>query len=198
MKQYVQMFSVMMLVLLFTLSACSSSNENVKEEWNEVEDLMKDLQELSSDIIEDGGVAAYGEGLSTRMDIAKEKARASADGALAEIFNKKIERMKKNYLEEVGQGKNSEVNELFSVVTKELTSQVLVGAYERESKMLQNNKNEYLCGIVMAITPNSVNLSIIDEMKNNKPELYQRFRASQAFEELNKEIKDYEESQSKK
>lgn len=185
------------LFLSLLIISCSSTNEYTKEEWTEVEDQMKDLQEISIDIIEDGGVAAYGEGLSTRKDIAKEKARASADGALAEIFNKKIDRLKKNYLEEVGQGKDSEVNELFSIVTKELTSQVLVGAYEKDSKMIQNNKNEYLCGIVMAITPKTLNLSIMDEMKNNKPELYQRFRASQAFDELDKELKKYEESQSK-
>lgn len=191
----VEFLVTLFLSILFI--SCSSTNEYTKEEWTEVEDLMKGLQELSIDIIEDGGIAAYGEGLSTRRDIAKEKARASADGALAEIFNKKIDRLKKNYLEEVGQGKDSEVNELFSVVTKELTSQVLVGAYEKDSKLIQNNKDEYLCGIVMAITPNTLNLSILDEMKNNKPELYQRFRASQAFEELDKELKKYEESQSK-
>lgn len=199
MKAILSFLSVFLLFLFF--QSCGSSKSTQQEDktsggFKEINDPLLSLTEEANKIIDDGGIAAVGQGLSRRQDLAKEKARANADGALAEIFNKKVDRLKKSFQEEVGQGRESEVNELFSNVTKIFTSKVLTGAVEKNSKLLQNEKGEYMYGVLMSITPKAVNMSIMDEMENGKPQLYQRFRSSQAFDELKKEIENYEKKES--
>lgn len=197
MKAVLAVLSV--FAMCFFLSSCGSSVPEKQEDktggYKEINDPLMSLTEEANKIIEEGGVAAVGQGLSKRQDLAKEKARANADGALAEIFSKKIDRLRKNFQEEVGQSKESEVNELFSTTTKIFTSNVLTGAIEKSTKLMQNDKGEYMYGVLMAITPKTVNMSIMDEMEKGQPQLYQRFRSSQAFDELKKEIEEYEKKQ---
>ena len=180
---------ILAFALVLFLTSCGSSRKiDDGGEWDEVSDPFKEMTIVANNIIEAGGVAAVGEGRSTRRDIAKEKAVASAELKLAGIFGRKVEGLKKNFQEEVGQGQESEVNELFSVVSKTTINQALTGAVEKDYKILQNNDGEYMYGIVLAITPKTANMSILDEMKAKKPQLYQRFRASEAFKELEKEM----------
>lgn len=160
-----------------------------------IEDPMADLENQRNQLVEQGSVAAVGQGISKRMDIAKQKARVEAEAALARVFSTKVDNLRKNFVEEVGQGKESEVNEMFSTVTKAFASQTLKGAVEKNSKLMQNEKGEYVAGVLMLISPKTVNLSIMDEMEKGKPQLYQRFRASQAFDELKKEMEEYDKKQ---
>jgi len=188
---------ILILFIPFLFFACSGSkmSQSSSDSYKEVNDPLHPLTVEANKIIKDGGVAAVGTGVSSRSDIAERKARSSAQGNLAEIFNLKVQRLKNNFQEEVGQSKTSEVNELFSVATKQLTSKVLHGAIEKDYKKLQNKKGNYKYGVLMVVTPKTVNMSILDQMQKGKPKLYQRFRASQAFKELQKEMKDYEYEQ---
>jgi hypothetical protein len=192
-------FLVVFSFILFA-NACSSSNvSNNKQisenpsDFVEVNDPLGALDDLASQIVEKGGVAAVGIGVSRRSDIARQKAIADAEMNLAAIFERKVQGLKKNYLEEVGQGNESEVNELFSSVSKTVIKQTLKGAMVKSSKTLYNKGNrQYKYGVVMAITPKTANMAILDEMKTKKPQLYQRFRASKAFQELEKEMENFD------
>lgn len=195
------LFVFIMTLAMSLIVACGGSKEVVKDpadsDFVEVSDPFEDLTVLSNEIIEAGGVASVGEGTSARRDLAKEKARTNAQGKLAEIFDLKVQKMKKSFLEEVGGATESEVNEAFSSVTKTLTSQVLKGAIVKKSKVTKNKKTgQYMVGVVVAITPKTVNMSVMDELEGSKPQLYQRFRASQAYEELKNEMEDYEKKES--
>ncbi|MCF7859748.1 MAG: hypothetical protein K9N07_10585 [Candidatus Cloacimonetes bacterium] len=187
---------ITLLFLSALLFACSASQPSKKiedsSEWNSVQDPMSGLKTHVANLIESGSVAAYGEGRSYRRDLAYEKAKSNALGSLAEIFEQKVQRLRKNFQEEVGQDRESEINEMFTQVTKTTTNKVLTGAHPVKDNLMQNDEGEYLSGVVMAITPKSVNTSIIDAMQKGSPELYQRFRASQGFEELEKEMENYE------
>jgi len=181
------------VVFSLFMVACGSSQKIEKaSEWSEVSDPLATLNEEANQLIEAGAVAAVGEGRSTRRDIAKQKAMANAEMQTASIFERKVQALKKNFQEEVGQGDKSEVNELFSSVSKTVINKTLKGAVIKDYKILQNSKGEYLYGVLMVISPKTVNLSILDEMEANNPKLYQRFRASKAFEELQKEIQNYD------
>jgi ribosomal protein S20 len=184
----------------FLMLSCGGSSKAPPpaddNDFEEISDPFASLTDLANQIIEDGGVAAVGEGMSKRRDIAKEKARTAAQGKLAEIFNTKVQGVKKRFVEEVGSGDETEINEAFSSVTKTLTSQMLKGAVVKKTKLTKNKKTgQYMVGVVVAISAKTVNTSIMDEMNKNKPQLYQRFRASQAYKELKDEMKDYEEQQ---
>jgi hypothetical protein len=83
------------------------------------------------------------------------------------------------------------MNEVFSSATKQITSQTLNGTVPKMQKYETND------GITTAYVLMVLNPDIVDEsLKNNSAKhLYERFRASKAFEELDKEIKEYEASQ---
>jgi len=198
-------FLMLLFVVAFTLSmivACGGSKATTKgadsgsEGFEEIKDPFQDLTDIANNIIDGGGVAAVGQGVSARQDLAEKKAVTDAQGKLAEIFNTKVQRMKKSFQEEIGSADDSEINEAFTEVTKTLTSQMLQGAITKQKKYLRDKAtNQFTCGAVVAIEPNKVNMSILDEMKNKKPKLYERFRASQAYEELKNEMEDYEKQQ---
>lgn len=159
-------------------------------------DPFQDLQDLTSDIIEAGGIAAVGQSISRRQDLAKKKAVTDAQGQLAEIFNTQVNRMKKMFQEEIGSEEDSEINEAFTTVTKVLTSQMLQGAITKKTKYMRDPETkQFTAAAVVAIEPDKVNMSILDEVKKGKPKLYERFRASQAYDELDQAMEKYKKEQ---
>lgn len=178
--------SVVIVVFSFFLGGCSSSK------LLRVEDPFAELQNMANQINKQGGVASVGMGTSTRMDFAKDKATTDAQGGMSESFETKVSRLKQSFLEEVGSN-DSEINETFSTVTKAVSKQTLTGA--RVLKTIYNKDKKtgkYMAGVLLSIDPKTINQSLLDEMSKEQ-KLYQRFRSSQAFDELQKEMDNYEE-----
>ncbi|MHB2148769.1 hypothetical protein ACX8XP_06910 [Calditrichota bacterium LG25] len=195
------MFFALILVIASALMiSCGSSNPKVAASdpgaMEVIEDPFQDLTDLANKIIESGGVAAVGQGTSARQDLAKKKAVTDAMGNLAQVFNTKVQRLNKSFQEEIGSANDSEINEAFTTVTKTLTSQLLRGAVTKKVKFMRNKETgQITAAAVVAIDPKTLNQSILDELQNKKPQLYQRFRATKAYEELKKEMEDYEKQQ---
>lgn len=187
------LFSKLVLVAL-VLTSCASNKIQNDANYKEVADPLKSLLAEANTIIEQGGLAAVGEGTSVRRDIARQKARTSAEGELAQLFDRKVEQLRKNFIEEVGQGQRSEINELFSNTQKTLTVKTLTGAQEKNYKILQNNSGQYLCGVLIVLNPEILEKQIEEDLEENK-QLYQRFRSSKAFEMLKKEIEEYKKTE---
>lgn len=149
------------------------------------------LQEKVGEIGDKGGMAAVGMGQSQKIDVALAKAKLNARKDLAQLVQVKIESLEKAFVEEVGDAGSSEMNELFSSATKQITSQTLMGTRPKIQKYDQKN------GVTTAYVLMVLSPEIIDEsLKNsNAKHLYERFRASKAFDELDKEIKEYEKAE---
>ncbi len=197
MKRYMYLLISLFILAAFVMSCGGSKKVTTADSGMEVvADPFQDLTDMANQIIQAGGVAAVGQGTSARMDLAKKKAVTDAQGQLAEIFNLKVQKLKKSFQEEVGSANDSEINEAFSTVTKTLTSQLLRGAITKKVKYMKNKETgQITAAAVVAIEPNVINMSILDEMKAKKPKLYERFRASKAYEELKKEMENYEKQQ---
>jgi hypothetical protein len=197
MKRYMYLLISLFILAAFVMSCGGSKKVTTADSGMEVvSDPFQDLTDMANQIIQAGGVAAVGQGTSARMDLAKKKAVTDAQGQLAEIFNLKVQKLKKSFQEEVGSANDSEINEAFSTVTKTLTSQLLRGAITKKVKYMKNKETgQITAAAVVAIEPNVINMSILDEMKAKKPKLYERFRASKAYEELKKEMENYEKQQ---
>ena len=146
------------------------------------------MQEEVGKITDDGGVASVGLGESRNTQLAITKAKLEARKNLAQLVQVKIENLEKAFIEEIGEANGSEMNELFSSVTKQITAQELQGTVPKMQKYEVNN------GITTAYVLMVLNPDIIHEsLKNNdNKHLYERFRASKAFAELDQEIKDFE------
>jgi len=152
------------------------------------ESMFDAMQEMVAKISEEGGMAAVGIGESRKIDVAIAKAKLEARKNLAQLVQVKIENLEKAFVEEVGDAETSEINELFSSATKQITSQTLQGTTPKIQKYDSDN------GVTTAYVLMVLNPDIIpNTLKNSSAKhLYERFRASKAFEELDKEIKEFE------
>lgn len=149
------------------------------------------MQEEVAKYTEDGAMAAVGLAESSMTQLAITRAKVEARKNLAQLVQVKIENLEKAFIEEIGEASSSEVNQLFSSATKQITSQTIQGSVPVMQKYETNN------GVTTAYVLMVLNPSIVDEsLKNNSAKhLYERFRASKAFEELDKEIKEFEASE---
>ncbi len=146
------------------------------------------LQEEVAKISEKGGMAAVGIGDSRNTQLAITRAKVEARKNLAQLVQVKIENLEKAFIEEVGEASGSEINELFSSATKQITSQTLQGTVPKIQKY-DVNGDVTTAYVMMVLNPDIIH----DSLKNsNAKHLYERFRASKAFEELDKEIKEFE------
>ncbi|MEI6890924.1 MAG: hypothetical protein V5783_02025 [Pontiella sp.] len=151
------------------------------------------MQEEVGSITEEGGMAAVGLGESRNTQLAITKAKVEARKNLAQLVQVKIENLEKSFIEEVGEAGSSEMNELFSSATKQITSQELQGTVPKVQRY-EVNEGITTAYVLMVLDPEIIH----DSLKNsNKPKMYERFRASKAFDELDKEMKEYEASERK-
>lgn len=192
-----RIYAVCVVLAAFFFAACGGSSQQVKAElpdqFEEMSDPFQDLQDIANNIIQGGGVAALGTGTSSRMDLAKDKARTDGQAKLAETYDAKVQNLKERFLEEIGSDEKSEINEAFTSVTKVLSSTVLKGAIMQKSKFIKDKTTGKLtAGVVMAIDPNTLDQSLLDELQNSKPKLYERYRASEAYKRLKDEMEKYE------
>ena len=188
-----KLLRILVFLSLLPIYNCSKSVPQPTPEEIEIE-----LNEICQHVLDSGGIAAIGVGVSPRRDIARDKATLAGRANLAKIYQSKVENLSKKFTEEVGSGFDSEINETFSEVTKVLATTTLKGSYPKKVKYFTENfdgKTMHSCYVLMAVEPKILNQSLFDELEKKDNKMYERFRASNAFEELNKAMGDYEKSE---
>ena len=151
------------------------------------------MQEEVAKISDKGGMAAVGLGESRNTQLAITKAKVEARKNLAQAVSVKIENLEKAFVEEIGEAAGSEMNELFSSATKQITSQTLQGTVPKMQKYETDDDGVTTAYVLMILNPDIIDASL--KSNNNAKHLYERFRASKAFDELDKEMKEYEEAE---
>lgn len=144
---------------------------------------------------EPGYLFASATATSQDMQMATDKAKIAAQANLAQQMETRLESLTKRFQEETGLAEGSQLLSQFSDVTKVVTKQTLVGARVKENKLLPE-KGVYRSYVLMSLPLGEANQILMNQVKANE-ELYTRFRATQAFEELEKEMKELEKGQTK-
>jgi hypothetical protein len=180
------MGGVGMVAALAVIVGCSS--DNAVSEKNEFGPMQEKVAKISAN----GGLAAVGVGESRSISAALDKAKTRARTEMGFVIETKLSALRKDFSEEVGEGKGSEINTLFSTVAKHLTDNVLRGTVATDVKY------ETKDGVTTAYALVEQNPKIFAQaMENVGPDankaMYTRFRSSQAFKELDEEVKKYEE-----
>ncbi|MBN2164117.1 MAG: LPP20 family lipoprotein [Pontiellaceae bacterium] len=178
---------------LFALAACIGLSGCNSVPKADSDDSMFDyMQAKVGEIGDEGGMAALGMGSSRKPDVAVAKAKLDARKSLAQLVQVKIENLEKAFVEEVGDADSSEINELFSSATKQITSQTLQGTLPKIQKY-ETDGGVTTAYVLMVLNPDVIH----ESLKNNAAKhLYERFRASKAFDELDKEIAEFEAAES--
>ena len=149
------------------------------------------LQEKAAKITATGGLAAVGIGESRTIALAIDKAKVRARTEMAHIISTKVDSLRKQFAEEIGEGKGSEVNALFSSADKHLASQELAGTAPTDIRY--STKEGITTAYALVEQNPKILASAMENAGQKNKNMYTRFRASQAFKELDEEVKKYEE-----
>lgn len=192
-------FLSLLLVSSITVSVigCGGGGaaKQAEDEFTEVKQIAPELYTLAETINKKGGIAEVAYSESPRQDFAEQKAVMECQRKISERYEAKVQTLTKKFAEEI-QGNTSaggpEINEAFTNVMKVSSKNVLQGATKlAPSKAYKKKDGQYRVYVVYGMDPDMLNQSIIDQTKTN-PKLYERFRASQAYKELEKEMAEYD------
>lgn len=195
------MRSFLSLFLVFSLTAAvvgcggGGAARQPEDEFTEVKQMATELYELAERINKKGGIAEVSFSESPRQDFAEQKAVMECQRKISERYEAKVQTLTKKFAEEISGNTSAggpEINEAFTNVMKVSSKNVLQGATKlAPPKVYKKKDGNYRVYVVYGMDPDQLNQSIIDQTKTN-PKLYERFRASQAYKELEKEMAEYE------
>ena len=132
-------------------------------------------------------------GTSTQMQLALDKAKVGARADIAQQLETKVSVLVKSFQEEVGSGEDAELNAFYSQTMKNIANQTLKGSRVREQKIVPESGGMFRAYMLMELPLVEFNQNVVKKVKNLQ--LYDRFRASQAFEDLETDIEKYQEEQ---
>ena len=128
---------------------------------------------------------------SRRMQVAIDRAETDARQSLAATMESEIRSMTRDFQEEL----EDDFREQFVQTTQELVSQTLVGTSAAEREIQEQDDGLYRAYVLMEMPVGAAAQEFLDMLENRDEETYTRFRASEAFEEMEEQVERYEEEQ---
>ena len=130
---------------------------------------------------------------ATSLDLqtAIDKARQDGRVEIARQMDVRMKGLSKRFVEETGLDEDAELLGMFTQVSKSVVSDSLTGS--RLSKQeLDSEGGVYRAWVMMEMPIGEANARFVANLRSQE-RLYTRFRATKAFEELDKEVQEYEE-----
>jgi len=177
--------TVSVLAIVFLLGACAGGGG-----MKVISSPHSELQLEANQLVKDGGLAFVGTGISSREDIARNKAQTAGRTGLAQALESKVKSYGKQFQEEIGSSGESEINEAFQTVTEQLSKTVLVGVLPVR-EIITMNEGKYTIYTIMAVDPKTFIQSFQDQMKEQKA-LYTRYRQTKMHDEMETKLEDYD------
>jgi len=133
------------------------------------------------------------ESVSESIQFAADRAKNLARVELANQFQVKITGLFKQFREEVGAPEDAELLQLAMAVSKSVVSEAINGSklVKQEVKEKGNGKKLYQAFVLLEMGIGEANSTLMSKVKANN-RLYTQFRASKGFQELEKEVEEYE------
>lgn len=127
---------------------------------------------------------------SRRQQTAVDKATTGARAEMATNLETQVEGMTKSFTEEI----SDEMRQQFVETQKTVTSRVLQGTSVAEKEVIPKENGTYQAYVLMEMPIGKAAKELTSKVKQNG-EMYTRFRASQAFKEMQEAIEEYEKEQ---
>lgn len=127
--------------------------------------------------------------VSRDVQVAINKAQADGRNALAQGLEVKYGALNKRFVEEVGR-EGSQLLDQYTQVYKAVVSTTLVGTRARQ-QVLRTEGGLYRAIVLMELPVGEVSKRLLEQLRAQE-QLYTRFRATEAFKELDAEVQRYE------
>lgn len=133
------------------------------------------------------------EAVSNSLQFAADRAKDLARVELANQFQVKITGLFKQFREEIGAPEDAELLQLAMAVSKSVVSEAINGSklVKQEVREKGNGKKLYQAFVLLEMGIGEANTTLVSKVKANN-RLYTQFRASKGFQELEKEVEEYE------
>lgn len=128
---------------------------------------------------------------SSRMQTASSKAASRARGNIAATMETRFQGLTKQFQEEVGAGPNAESLSQFTQAYKSVVNQTINGA-EVVEREIQREDGEYRAFVLMRMPMGEAQQRLMQQIQMNR-DAFSRFRASQAYEDLEREVGEHRE-----
>jgi len=135
-------------------------------------------------------VQTYGMATKVSQNTSFDAAHANAMLQAAQYVENYVQGMVKNYEEEAGV-EDPQVLALTSKVVKEVSNAKFENALVSKQETLINEEGRFQTFVRVSIPKDAVNKNTLNKIKNEEA-LYNQFKASQAFDELEKEVEKYD------
>ena len=134
-------------------------------------------------------VQTYGMAEKVSQNTSYDAAYANAMLQAAQYVESYVKGMVKNYEEEAGV-ENPSVTALTSKVVKVVSSSKFANAMVTKQETVVTENNRYKTFVRVSIPKEAVNENMVDKIKKEEA-LYNAFKASQSFKELDEEVEKY-------
>jgi len=135
------------------------------------------------------------EAVSNSMQFAADRAKNLARVELANQFQVKISALFKQFREEIGAPEDADLLQLAMAVSKSVVSEAINGSKLVKQEMRESAKDDggkiYQAFVLLEMGIGEANSTLMSKVKANN-RLYTQFRASKGFQELEKEVEEYE------
>lgn len=128
---------------------------------------------------------------SRDMQMSIDAAVQSARAEIARQTEVKVSAIQKRFQEEVGVGAESELMQQFTQATKTVVSTSLSGSRVRHQKIAKEGAT-WRSYVLVEYPLGAANQALLQQLKANR-DMYTRFRATEAFQELEGEAAEYEQ-----
>ena len=128
--------------------------------------------------------------VSRDVQVAINKAQTDARNAIAQQLEVRYGGLNKRFVEEVGR-EGSQLLDQYTQVYKAVVSTTLYGSRPRQ-QVLRTEGGVYRAIILMELPVGEMSKRLLEQLRAQE-QLYTRFRASEAFKELDAEVQRYEE-----
>lgn len=184
----------MMLVLLMTalLIAGCGGHKAATTTQKATDDVIKSVPEWFPKPPDDPNYF-FGTGTATSRDmqVARDKATNAAMMQITQAIETKFEGLRKMFQEEVGTADESQYLEQFSQATQAVVSQVVNGMEMVDSEY--KNEDGVFRSYVWYQVPVGASAEALMSRIRQQEQMYTRFRSSETFQELQKEVDEFEE-----
>ena len=128
---------------------------------------------------------------SQDMQLAIDKAATDGRVAIQQQVEAKVTGLQKKFDEETGVGKDAQLLQMFTSASKVVVSGSLSGSRIAKQKIGKDN-GIFRAYVLIEYPVGAAQAALVDQIKKNE-QMYTRFRASQTFDELEKEAEKYDE-----
>ena len=177
------------LSLLLIAGACGSSKSSsitnvVVPEW------------YINPPIDDNYFFGRGNVSSRDMSMAVNTATMDARIEISQQIEIKMSGVQRRFQEEVGLGDNSEILNQFTSAYKAVVDETLVGSRTRSQEIRQEG-NMYRVFVLVEMPIGAASEAMMQRLRENE-NLYTRFRATEAFRDLERELEAYREQRNRR